>query len=267
MQTIGDRLEEARKKKGISIREAAEATKIRGDYLTKFESNQFDIGLTELYVRGFLRAYAVYLKVPADRIINDYSALGHDEPKPRQPGREVYGRMEVAIASADEREETVNPATRGPAASAQSQRSPHVPRSGGISHGTAIDPAVVFKVTKWAVIAIVIVLVVWGGMSLFSGNRGPAERTAKPAAGTSVVQTATEPSITLHALDTLMVKVVQEIDGTVLFQGTLVRGESRAFAKHGAILITATKGENLEVEVNGKRYPMPFTGHERAKIN
>ena len=29
MQSIGERLEEARKKKGISLREAAEATKIR----------------------------------------------------------------------------------------------------------------------------------------------------------------------------------------------------------------------------------------------
>ena len=35
MQTIGERLEEARKKRGLSLREAAEATKIRGDYLQK----------------------------------------------------------------------------------------------------------------------------------------------------------------------------------------------------------------------------------------
>ena len=76
MQTIGERLEEARKRKGISIREAAEATKIRGDYLHKFENNQFDIRLPEIYVRGFLRNYAVYLKLPGDKISNDYLALG-----------------------------------------------------------------------------------------------------------------------------------------------------------------------------------------------
>ena len=64
MQTIGERLEEARKKKGISIREAAESTKIRGDFLQKFEGNHFDIGLTEIYTRGFLRNYANYLKLP-----------------------------------------------------------------------------------------------------------------------------------------------------------------------------------------------------------
>ena len=95
MQTIGERLEDARKRKGISIREAAEATKIRGDYLQKFEGNQFDIGLTEIYVRGFLHNYADFLHLPTDRILSDFAALGHGETRPRQPSREVYGRMDV----------------------------------------------------------------------------------------------------------------------------------------------------------------------------
>ena len=85
MQTIGERLEDARKQKGISIREAAESTKIRGEYLQKFESNHFDIGLSNIYVRGFLRTYSNFLKLPAERILNDYAALGNDEPRARQP--------------------------------------------------------------------------------------------------------------------------------------------------------------------------------------
>src|SRR5207237_4857389 len=100
MQTIGERLEEARKKKGISIREAAEATKIRGDYLQKFESNQFDIGLTEIYTRGFLRNYANFLKVPSDRVLNDYAALGRGDVRTRQPSRVIYGRMDISVATA-----------------------------------------------------------------------------------------------------------------------------------------------------------------------
>ena len=40
---IGQKLEEARNRKGISLREASESTKIRGDYLTAFESSSFDI--------------------------------------------------------------------------------------------------------------------------------------------------------------------------------------------------------------------------------
>ena len=54
MQTIGERLEEARKRKGISVREAAETTKIRSDYLQKFEANSFDVNLPPLYIRGFV---------------------------------------------------------------------------------------------------------------------------------------------------------------------------------------------------------------------
>ena len=109
MQTIGERLEDARKKKGISIREAAEATKIRGDYLQKFESNHFDIGLTEIYTRGFLRSYASFLKLPSERILNDYAALGRGLVRPRQPNREIYGRMDITVASAGEPSERATP--------------------------------------------------------------------------------------------------------------------------------------------------------------
>src|SRR5688572_13484871 len=100
MQSIGERLEEARKRKGISIREAAEATKIRGEYLHKFESNQYDIKLPEIYVRGFLRTYANYLKLPGEKIINDYNGLGLNEAKQRSLSREVYGRMDLSVSNA-----------------------------------------------------------------------------------------------------------------------------------------------------------------------
>src|SRR6185369_11190109 len=131
MQTIGERLEEARKKKGISIREAAEATKIRGDYLQKFESNHFDIGLTEIYTRGFLRSYSVFLKLPADRILADFAALGHGEVRPRQPSREIYGRMDISVATAGEPSDRAAPpedtaAEPTPARSSQ----PRYPRGG-----------------------------------------------------------------------------------------------------------------------------------------
>ena len=62
MQSIGERLEEARKRKGISLREAAEATKIRSDFLGYIEQNKMDFSLPEIYKRGFLKNYARYLK-------------------------------------------------------------------------------------------------------------------------------------------------------------------------------------------------------------
>src|SRR4051812_26257519 len=100
MQTIGERLEEARKRKGISIREAAETTKIRGDYLQKFEANSFDLDLPPLYIRGFLRAYARYLDLDPDRFVNDFNAVIASEGKPsRRETREVYGRVDFGEGS------------------------------------------------------------------------------------------------------------------------------------------------------------------------
>src|SRR4051812_40215683 len=159
MQTIGERLEEARKKKGISIREAAEATKIRGDYLQKFESNHFDIGLTEIYTRGFLRTYAAYLKLPADRIVNDYAALGRGEVRPRQPSREVYGRMDISVATA-ENTENAPPPPEAPPEPSHANRGPQRSRTGS-SLPTGPDPAVVFKYVKIAGIVVIVVLTFW----------------------------------------------------------------------------------------------------------
>ena len=100
MQTIGERLEEARKRKGISIREAAEATKIRSDYLHKLESNSFDLNLPEIYIRGFLRNYANYLKLNCDKMLADYKTLAPNDGRgSRRDNREIYGRMERMAAT------------------------------------------------------------------------------------------------------------------------------------------------------------------------
>lgn len=264
MHTIGERLEEARKKKGISIREAAEATKIRGDYLSKFESNQFDINLTELYVRGFLRSYAQFLRLPADRILNDYAALGRGDTR-RQPSREVYGRMDVSVHSADERSEVPAAAPEDPAPAAPPPRhAPHLPRRGSAATRQGIDPALVFKLGKWAGVALVAVLLVWGAIALFKGSPAPA---ARPVATTTASPLTAEPTITLVALDSVRVKVVTVTDGRVLLPDTqLARGQTQIVPKPGPIYITYSSGKDLQVEIAGKRYPMPTPGWDRAQI-
>jgi len=271
MQTIGERLEDARKKKGISIREAAEATKIRGDYLSKFESNQFDINLTELYVRGFLRTYAQYLRLPADRIINDYAALGRGEPRPRQPSREVYGRMDVTVSSAEDRGEPPAAAVEEKAPMpAPVRRVPGAGRHHAPPAGSNLDPALVFKALKWTGGAVLVILVLWGLLSIFNNARNDhvskSPVTSTPSAVTSAPPVA-EPTVTLIALDTVRVKVVAVADGRLLLSDTtLIRGQTQVVPKPGAIYITYTAGKNLQVEINGRRYGMPTAGYDRAKI-
>lgn len=276
MQTIGERLEEARKKKGISIREAAEATKIRGDYLQKFESNHFDIGLTEIYTRGFLRTYAGFLKLPADRIMSDYAALGRGDIRPRQPNREIYGRMDITVASASETADRAASPEEAPAAeAAQARPQPHYPRGQRSSLPSGPDPAVIFKWAKigGAIVGVIVLAIV--AKMIFSGNSHPPAASTPPAASNSAMpsiatQPAQEPFINLVALNPVHVKVqVKNPDGTygrVLFDGALARGDVQKVDRPTAVYITATACENVLIEINGKRYPMGMTGFNTGQL-
>jgi transcriptional regulator with XRE-family HTH domain len=278
MQTIGERLEDARKKKGVSIREAAEATKIRGDYLQKLESNQFDIGLKNIYVRGFLRNYATFLRLPTERILSDFEDLGHGEARVRQPSREVYGRMDVSVASADDRPERAGTASAEPSPSELSRhpsnvgQAPHVLRNHatGLPPASSISPNAIFKGGIVLVCVLAFFLIIWAMVSLFGGGSSrPAERVPAQA---PVVSAAAEATINLIALDSVGVRVSSLTDDgknsvSVLFEGTLNRGQVQSVPWPGKIWIQANPGANLNVEYNGHRIRMPIDSTTHAASN
>ena len=247
MQTIGERLEEARKRKGISVREAAETTKIRGDYLQKFEANTFEIDLPPLYIRGFLRSYARYLELDPERIVNDYNELlSEGKPASRRETREVYGRVDFA--------ETAR--AKEPAEPAPANRSTQ-------------DQAMLLKfglLGGGAVVLVVIIILLF--KVIFSGSPAKPSQTAQQAAQQSTVAPA-DPAqtLTFTATDPTRVKVVQDSDGTVLFNGALARGESKSLRKQGKLLITVESGKNLRMEVNGRNYTVPVDNYGRFGLD
>lgn len=251
MQTIGERLEEARKRKGISIREAAEATKIRSDYLQKFEANSFEIDLPPLYIKGFVRSYARYLDLDADRLLQEFSSSLAGETKPaRRETREVYGRVDFNETPA-----------RAPAApAAEPAAADSSPRA------TTLDQAVLLKygvLGGGALIAVLLIILV---INLLSSRPDTASRTDR-AQSTPTVQADPAQTLTLTAVDATRVKVVQDLDGRVLFNGSMARGETRSFPKLGRLLITVEIGKNLRTEVNGRNYPVPIDGYGRYALD
>lgn len=267
MQTIGERLEEARKKKGISLREAAEATKIRGDYLQKFEGNHFDIGLTEIYVRGFLRTYAHFLKVPSDRILADYAALGRGEARPRPSAREIYGRLDVSTPPFE------SPAARTSAEEGEAEDqvparpAPPRPRPGS-SLPTGPDPAKVFLYAKWGAISVasLIILFLIKGI-FFSSSPEPAKRPATAPAAPKGPQLGLVATGAVQV--TLRRKNADETEGEIVYTGFLAAGESRSVPRPGALFVEASVAENLELEISGKRYnlgQMLGTGPRRGQL-
>lgn len=242
MQTIGERLEEARKRKGISVREAAEATKIRSDYLQKFEANAFDIDLPPLYIRGFVRSYARFLDLDQDRFIAEYDSVAAAEGRAprRTDSRENYGRVEFAETG------------EAPAAGKRS----------------GLDQAMLMKyglMTGGAILVIVVIIVL---INFFTA--APKAASTAPSAQTPAAQQAPtdgSQTLTFTAVESTRMKIVQDADKRVLFDGALARGETRSFRKTGKLLITTEKGSNLRMEVNGRNYPVPLDGYGRFALD
>lgn len=258
MQSIGERLEEARKRKGISIREAAEATKIRSDYLHKFESNQFDIKLPEIYVRGFLRTYANYLKTPADKIVGDYNALGLGEAKhPRALNREVYGRMDLSISSAKnekENQETTPPVETTPPHEPAPARNPATfvpkPSSGGLP----IDRALLIKGGALAAVVIVLVVVLIVVLTNRGEKSGAGVNVPPSTAAVWVHPQAGDHVLTLIAIDRVQVTAQEEPNGQIgqiLFQDSLPRGDRRDIPYRTAIRLRTDNPANLQFSIDG----------------
>ncbi|MEI6597448.1 MAG: helix-turn-helix domain-containing protein [bacterium] len=85
MQTLGEKLQEARQRLGVTLREAAEFTKLRTDYLQAMEANQFEsIPLADVYRRGFVKVYARYLRLDDEKACADYNAY-HSARVVRRP--------------------------------------------------------------------------------------------------------------------------------------------------------------------------------------
>ena len=260
MQNIGERLEEARKQKGISIREAAEATKVRSDYLHRFESSQFDINLPDIYVRGFLRSYATYLGLPADKIVADYNALGHGKPKQtRSANREIYGRIDIAPPTEKASSRTSDDGSPGDGDDAEREASSF----GSVRGLPVIDRNLLIKGGIVVGAAVVGIILIFSIVKIFSGGDDTV------ATGTTTgdqIATVNEDVAIIHALDTVRVKVVAEGTNQELYQGTIVRGDSRSFPWEGQLLVTASALENIEIEMDGRRYPTNETGRNRIRI-
>ncbi len=229
MHTIGERLEEARKRQGLSIREAAEATKIRSDFLLNMESNLFNFSLPEIYRRGFLRVYATYLKLDPEKLLTDYHAIQLGTSRARR-GRGGYGTLE-----ASESEET---------SPAQPEEIPEESSNASV----AVDPRQYIKIAGVLVGVIVLVLVLIAGTrALFSSDPAPApnpDLVATPASGSQ--------TYTFTAKEDITSLLVLAPDGKKLFTGSLRKGQRESVTFEGAGELQCTQVQNIVVGHNGK---------------
>ena len=74
LETVGQKLKEAREARGLSIRKVSDDTKISARHLEALETDNFHYFPSETYSLGFLRSYSLYLGLDENRMIQFYKS-------------------------------------------------------------------------------------------------------------------------------------------------------------------------------------------------
>ena len=75
MDSLGQFLKQQRERKGYSLEDAQEETKIQIKYLKALEQENFDILPGEVFTKGFIRSYADYLGLDTQEAMSKYYTL------------------------------------------------------------------------------------------------------------------------------------------------------------------------------------------------
>lgn len=73
MESIGQQLQDAREAQGLTISQAAAATRIKFQHIESMERDDYSSIAAAAYARGFLKIYAEYLGLAPDALIREYN--------------------------------------------------------------------------------------------------------------------------------------------------------------------------------------------------
>ncbi len=247
MQTIGERLLEARQRRGVSIREAAEATKVRGDYLMAMEANQFDnIPLADVYKRGFLKIYARFLRLDADRIIGEYNGL--------LAARMPHGAKVRRVTELNE--------TSGRPSELREPEAPDEFASGAIEFAERPDN----RNRTLAIAAILAVCVI--GVTVAGVKSCGSDSPEKTRANAPADPSAASGEIRLTCVNNIptAVRLVRLSDNTPVFDRTLRPQETAVIPCVGAHELYANPLDKIHYSINGAPAMVFQSGHAKGPV-
>lgn len=255
--TIGQKLQEARKKRGLSIKDASDYLKIKVDFLNHFENDRFDFNLPEVYMYGFLKLYANYLKLDVKTLMGQYSELKQLNPQSvyQKESRESLGRMQFHKKPQliDDRLSTnFKVIEEDPALSAEDGAAAFTAKP------SYKKPLFFFLSLAFLGILCILLALLWGWWH--KRGASPAQvsiHSALPEAsssGESKANDFVEEVLTLTADNDVHVVIRQDTDKQRLFSGTVGPKQPQTLSRRGPVKIHFSDGTSLIIQkANGQK--------------
>jgi cytoskeleton protein RodZ len=244
-ESIGELFEQARKHKNLSMKDVADATKIRKDFLEAFENNDFDIPLPDIYKRGFIKNYSNFLGLDTSNVLANYDSviLGGTKKPSKQRLTKSEWMQQLAL------EVPNHPQENNPQGDKESQ---HGDQREGISEMLSrLSQQAYFKwLLAGCVLAFVlfIFMIKWmvfptHSKQLVSETREPYRQQANFAFGQSSAE-----SVILYSTGDVHVVVRQESDKKHIFAGVLHSNTRKVISKSGPVQVLFSDGSLLIIE-------------------
>ncbi len=252
MYEIGDTLREGRLRKGLTIKDVEDATKIRSKYLQALESDDFEVIPGPTFVRAFLRTYGEFLGLDTRILLDEYRSRF-------EPAHELHPFPTRAKSTRPSRQQHSRPRS-----SASGQRN-----------------AVVLGVIALIIVA-VLAWVGWGNrqrtaviepLTTTTSTTTPADTTTTAAGadtattGAGVTDTTASGAAAVTTTVDLKVKATGgrcyllvrdgSSTGKQLYAGTLAKGESGHYTSDAALWVNVGQPAALQVTLNGKAATFP----------
>ncbi len=279
-QALGQMLRQTREAKELTLEDAEAALKIRRRLLEGFELGEFRLSeFSPVQTRGFIRNYATYLSLDADRVLQMLDdALAEEDKRirgrrvkgtaSRQPSRERSAPIPPTLPQSNGGRIMVEPKR----ASGEWQPPPALRRRVGIG---AVLLRLALGAASMAVIALVVVELL---QPTLSGESAPAENGISTGEGilgslpptatftpppTQIALFAPSPTpnlqpgftgqgvfLTVHATQRTWMKLT--VDGAELFIGIMRPGTVLEYSASSSISLTASNAAALDLVFNGQ---------------
>lgn len=271
-------LREVRERRGLTLADAERETKIRQKYLAALEDDNIAALPGPLYVRGFLRNYALYLGVDPDETLEIYNSqstptrtkirAARGEPIPKLKGAKDPERINIAPLSPEKIDTRVRYGTQYVAISllaipliivfyfiysgAFGNRNAVIPlpTTGPAPSTVTPLPVTAFTAVPTAVVTTTNPLTT---TQVPVGQGTPLPPDSTPGA---VASPTTAPALSGKA--TVKVAAVRDVwmrvtvDGVKAYEGTLAQGTTKQWTGDSTVRIRTGRADVVKLTVNGE---------------